>query len=331
MSKVVGLSMCVVALLVTLGVSNAEATVNVAVYCDANQDGLLDNNFEPFDTPLANVRITVRSADGTFFAEALSISTGYASLPMPGFGSFTFAIDPATIPNGATPIGAGYPDWGQLPPGGSISVVYDDAFVPFIYFLVDDEACRTPTSEAKCWMTAGGVKFDPIAGIPLATNGPRDSFGGNVYPGCNANTGNQGGQWNHVSHSNKLHFQGFQIEVVACGNVPGIPAGSESPVTPYNFIEFRGTGRLMGIKGNQAEYPNVQFFARVEDRGEPGNEKANKGQTLDTDRYFLRVFDANNTLLLTDVDGDENTIDPLTITGGNLQLHFNPCPEPEQQ
>ena len=326
----VGVSMLVVALMATVGASNAEANINIAVYCDSNQNGLLDNNFEPFDTPLANVRVTIRSADGTFFAETVSPSTGYSTIEMP-FGQYLVSIDPTTIPNGAAPIGAGYPDAGQLPPGGSIEIVFDDAFVPFIYFLVDSSACTTPTSDAKCWLTAGGVKFDPIAGIPLAANGPRDSFGGNVYPGCNANTGNEGGQWNHVSHVNKLHFQGFQIEVVSCGNVPGIPGGSESPVTPYNFIEFKGTGRLMGIKGNSAEYPNVQFFARIEDRGEPGNEKANKGETSDTDRYFIRVFDAaNTTLLLTDVDGNADTVDPLTITGGNLQLHFNPCPDPEQ-
>ena len=330
MLRAVGLSLFVLVVMVTVGASNAEATINVAVYCDSNQNGLLDNNFEPFDTPLANVRVTVHSADGTFFAEALTISTGYSVIPM-GFGTYTFAIDPTTIPNGGTAIGAGYPNLGQLPPGGSITITYDDAFVPFIYFLVDSSACRTPTSDAKCWLTAGGVKFDPIAGVPLATNGPRDSFGGNVYPGCSATAG-QGGQWNHVSHNSKLHFQGFQIEVVACGNVNGIPAGSESPVTPYNFIEFKGTGRLMGIHGNKDEYPSVQFFARVEDRGEPGNERSNKGATLDTDRYFIRVFDAaNNTLLLTDVDANADTVDPLTITGGNLQLHFNPCPEPEQQ
>jgi hypothetical protein len=324
--------MLVAVLMATVGASNAEANVNVAVYCDANQNGLLDNNFAPFDTPLANVRVTLHSANGTLIGETVTISAGYAGIDLPALGPYTLKIDTTTIPNGAAPIGAGYPVWGQLPPGGSVSFIYDDAFVPYVYFLVDDAACRTPTSEALCWMTAGGVKFDPNVGFPLATNGPRDSFGGNVYPGCNADTGAQGGQWNHVSHSEKLHFQGFQIEVVACGNVNGIPAGSESPVTPYNFIEFKGTGRLMGIHGNKAEYPNVQFFARVEDRGEPGNEKGNKGPTLDTDRYFLRVFDASgNTLLLTDTDGNADTVDPLTITGGNLQLHFNPCPDPEQR
>jgi hypothetical protein len=330
MLRVVGLSMFCVALVATVGASKAEAITNSgSVYCDSNQNGLFD---EGVDTPLANVRVTVRNATtGVLVGETTTDTTGFYKIFLGVAGTYTFAIDTTTIPNGAAVLGAGYPVNGALPPGGSITMFVDGSFVPYVYYLVDDAACTTPTSDAKCWMTAGGVKFDPNVGIPLATRGPLDSFGGNVYPGCNADTGNQGGQWNHVSHSNKLHFQGFQIEVVACGNVSGIPAGSESPVTPYNFIEFKGTGRLMGIKGNGVEYPNVQFFARVEDRGEPGNMRANNGETPDTDRYFLRVFDAaNTTLLLTDVDGNANTVDPLAITGGNLQLHFNPCPDPEQ-
>jgi hypothetical protein len=71
----------------------------------------------------------------------------------------------------------------------------------------------------------------------------------------------------------------------------------------------------------------VEFFARVEDRSEPGNEHASAGEYIDT--YFLHVWNASNpNLLLFDLDGVPTTVDPVTITGGNLQLHFNPCPEP---
>jgi hypothetical protein len=46
----------------------------------------------------------------------------------------------------------------------------------------------------------------------------------------------------------------------------------------------------------------------------------------DIDRYFLHVTGpSGETLFRVDDDGNPNTIDPLTITGGNFQIH--PCNE----
>jgi len=113
---------------------------------------------------------------------------------------------------------------------------------------------------------------------------------------------------------------------VACGNVPGIEPGSESPVTPFNFIEFQGTGTLKGIKGSKADFGAVSFFARCEDRNEPGSNGAKDG--ADIDHYFLHVFQGGTTLLLVDEDGDPATVDPVTISGGNLQIHISSCANP---
>ena len=186
------------------------------------------------------------------------------------------------------------------------------------------------TQEGKCWLTAGGVKFSPITGLLMAEikqKGPLDSVGGNVYPGCNPDSGD-GGNWNHIAHKENLHFQGTVITVIRCGNISGIDPGSESPVTPFNFIEFEGTGSLKGIGGNKADYGTVCFFAHVEDRNEPGNEKAllPDGGAL-IDRYYINVYDCSthNSLLLVDIDGNPATIDPITITGGNFQIHISSC------
>ncbi|MDX1449686.1 MAG: hypothetical protein R3246_11565, partial [Acidimicrobiia bacterium] len=190
---------------------------------------------------------------------------------------------------------------------------------------------RLPVTSNQCWMTAGGVKFERVLDMDVAEHGPKDSLGGNVFPGCSPTAG-QGGQWNHVAHNEKLHFQGFSVDSVTCGNVPGIEPGSESPVTPFNWIEFTGEGRLKGIKGNQTDIEPVYFFGRVEDRNEPGNENsATAGE--DIDRYFLQVYtdpmDPNGTtVLLIDMDGNPATVDPVTITGGNLQLHISSCDTP---
>ena len=51
---------------------------------------------------------------------------------------------------------------------------------------------------------------------------------------------------------------------------------------------------------------------------------------MDVDRYFLHVIgDAGDpigsTLLLVDVDEDPATVDPVMLTGGNLQIHISSC------
>jgi len=190
-----------------------------------------------------------------------------------------------------------------------------------IDILLDGQAC----TELKCWLTGGGVKFSPITRTPLAEKGPLHNFGGNVNPSCDPDPGD-GGQWTHIAHDAKLHFTGTQIRVVRCGNVADHPPGSTSPVTPYNFIEFEGTGTLKGVSGNKADYGTVTFFARAEDRNEPGGEAGGNNSGSYIDRYFLRVADGGGTTrLLVDTDGNAVTVDPISITGGNLQLHISSC------
>lgn len=169
-----------------------------------------------------------------------------------------------------------------------------------------------PPPEGHCWLTGGGEFFTD-----------KDvrwfSYGGNVNPGCSPTAGD-GGSWNTVDHVNNLHFHGTHVEVIRCGNVDGIPPGSSSPKTPFNFIEFQGWGTLKGVKGNKVNYDKVYFWAHYEDRGEPG----------DQDRIFLNVFTDQGNPTGTSklvIDGDNNpaTMDPATVENGNLQLHISGC------
>ena len=185
-----------------------------------------------------------------------------------------------------------------------------------------------PEEPGLCWLTGGGVKFEAILGMDLATHGPRDSVGGVIAPSCDLDP-SRGGQWNQLSHRLKLHFQAHAFDRVACGNVPGIEPGSESPVTDFNYIEAWGSdGTLKGIRGNRTDLSGLSYFFRIEDRNEPGNEQANT-DGADVDRYFLHVWDENgDTVLLIedpDGDGDPSTVEPLTITGGNMQIHQTSC------
>ena len=260
------------------------------------------------------VTINVKDGGEQIIASGTTDSDGKYAILVDPSATYTVELDQNSLPAGASLL---------RPSSGSyvVDFQYDGARRDFI---VDDASCG---DTGACWMTAGGVKFEAIMGTDAAqhgSGGPKDSFGGNVNPSCSSEPGD-GGNWNHVSHSEKLHLKGTTIEVVRCGNVVGIEPGSESPVTPFNFIEFKGTGTLSGIKGNKAPTVDIEFFARVEDHNEPGNDNAADGEDVDT--YFLHAWDAatNETLLVVDVDGDPGSVNPVTITGGNLQLHFSSC------
>jgi hypothetical protein len=177
-----------------------------------------------------------------------------------------------------------------------------------------------PPPQGACWLTGGGLKGHDAFGH-------EHSYGGNINPGCSPTAGD-GGNWNDVNHTIGLHFQGRAIQVVRCGNVEGIPPGSESPVTPVNFIEFTGTGWVKGVQGNPTNIPNVYFWGHYEDREEPGSN--GQPNLLYHDRYFLHVYTdptdpAGSTVMLVDQDGDPNTVDPVIVDKGNLQMHYNPC------
>ncbi|MBE0604005.1 MAG: hypothetical protein IH611_10345 [Deltaproteobacteria bacterium] len=246
-------------------------------------------------------------SNGYFHITLSSIRQGYTAL-----------FDIGGLPAGSAVI---------VPSGNTYSFDTTNASSIELNGLVSSSSCRA----GACWLTAGGVKFDPVLGIRAAENGPRISFGGNTFPGCSPVAGD-GGQWNFVDHGRKLHFQGWNIEEVTCGNVSGIPAGSTSPVTPYNYIDFRGVGTLKGIAGNKVMHDPVYFFVHAEDRNEPGNENAlSPGGGDSIDRLFMRVYTnpldpPGTTLFLVDVDGNSGTVDPITITGGNIQIHVSSCP-----
>jgi hypothetical protein len=294
------------------GVTGASAWHVIGqVHCDANDSGEIDAG----DLPLANV---VVQADGAADFSASTDGTGAYHLDLSETPDcYTVTLDASTIPAGASyviPLSASY-----------VLCTTETEFEFERDWLIASESCA-----GLCWLTGGGVKFEQITNTNNAEHGPRVNFGGNVHPSCSPEPGG-GGQWNHVDHIQKLHFQGTDIPDVRCGNLPGIPPGSESPVTPFNFIEYWGTGTLKGIKGNKVDYGTVYFFARAEDRNEPGSNGAKDGALVD--RYFLRVYTnpgdpVGSTVLLFDIDGNSSTVDPKTITGGNLQLHYSSCPAP---
>ena len=261
------------------------------------------------------INVTGSTALGAVDTSGATDSLGNYYIELPDApGSYTAELDSSTLPDGSSVVGA-----------TSVPFALTDANRTLrIDWNLDN--CVPPPGLA-CWFTGGGAKLDPLFGTTAAHKGPDNSFGGNVFPGCNATSG-QGGNWNHVARDRKLHFKGTAIQVFNCGNVePPPPPGSTSPVTPYNYIEFQGTGTLKGIQGNKADYGEVTFFARCEDRNEPGSKDANAGTGID--RYYLRVVDSTGaTVLLINGNADPNVIAPVEITDGNFQLHISSCDDP---
>jgi len=263
------------------------------VYCDGT--GL----------PLAGVTVQVVGVDVQFSATRTTDANGHYYIDLPDLpASYQGSLPGSTV----------------ISPSSGAFTVTDANTSGSIDWVVSNPNC----SQLGCWLTGGGTKFDSVTGTLVAQHGPQQNFGGNVNPSCSPYPGD-GGQWNHVDHGKKLHFQGTAIRVVRCGNIDGIPPGSESPVTPYNFIEYQGTGTLKGIKGNKVDYGTVCFFSRAEDRNEPGSNGASDG-TL-KDRYYINITNCSTgeTLLFLDIDGDPATVDPTAITGGNLQIHASSC------
>ena len=289
------------------------------VHCDGNKNGVLDGQ----DISLSGVVVRVQNGGGTFSASATSGVDGFYLLGLQDVpDNYTASIDPASLPADGVVI---------VPPGGVLTFTTSaNETILHSDWLIQSDSCQP----GNCWLTGGGTKWDNVTNSFLAEKGTKTTFGGNVHPGCSSTAGS-GGDWNNLDRGKKLHFHGTDIPTVVCGNVAGIPPGSSSPKTPFNFIEYKGTGWVKGLSGNKANYPLVYFFARAEDRNEPGSNGAKDGSLVD--KYFLRVFTnpgnpIGSTIILVDSDGLNGTDwDTGTINTGNLQIHVSSCDNPPLQ
>jgi hypothetical protein len=134
----------------------------------------------------------------------------------------------------------------------------------------------------ECKLSGGGV----IKGAKKVEH----SFGGQIT--------HLGGHWTDVAHALNLQFKSTTIDTVQCIGT--------------NAMMFTGTGVLKGIGGKKINYGTVSFTAFVEDFGQPGK---------NADRYYLRVYTGNTTLLLISGDpANPTNIVPVPISGGNLKV-----------
>jgi hypothetical protein len=292
-----------------VGATSAFANMGGRVWIDNNCNGIFETN----DVLLPGVTVLLYNCDTMQTVGTATTDTN---------GVFTF-VHPGPIGNYqicvVLPSGYSFAPFVPAPPGPfncCNSSVNTNGCTDCFYWSGSDDfshnagLCPLPTG--ACWLTGGGT----IGGVD-AHGKPLHTYGGVVNPGCSP-TAAGGGNWNDIDHVAGLHFKGLDIQVITCGNIPGYPAGSSSPVTPFNYIDFQGVGTLKGIDGNTNDYGVVLFRGRAEDHGEPGG---------GIDRYYLRVYDAGgNTLQIISTD-PANPLDiaPVTISTGNMQLHISGC------
>lgn len=272
----------------------------------------------PGGLPLGGVVIQLYDGDpasgGTPIAGG-SVTTGddgsYALWAADVFGTAGWPANTFALPI----LGAGA---SLVSPTGAVALSDSDVLVQD-WVVSDPERC----SVLGCWLTGGGAKLSRITNTTLAEKGPKISFGGNVNPGCSPTAGS-GGNWNHLDRDLGYHFQVQAIQVIECGNVDGIPPGSTSPVTPYNYILWQGQGRAVKpVNGDIEKGDPVCFRGKAEDRNEPGSSGAKDGAQID--RYYFEVFDCGTNVSLYAL-GTEAA--PLPITDGNLQIHVSSCDTP---
>ncbi len=264
------------------------------VYCDLNGKGLISAG----DLPVQGVLVVVTNLSGSYSNAAFTGNDGSFYIQLQDLpDSYVDYIRADTLPAGTTAV---------LPGSAAFTTTYSLTVISS-NFLLENPTCG---ATAKCWLTGGGT-IDTSSGQPIY------SYGGVVNPGCSAIAAG-GGNWNVIWHTANLHFKGLSIQVDGCGNAPGYNAGSSSPKTPFNYIDFHGVGTLSGIEGNNANYGVVYFSARAMDLKDGG--KLN-------DQLYLRVYDgAGNTLLLISTDqANALNVAPVVVSTGNLQLHISGC------
>jgi hypothetical protein len=226
----------------------AQAHVTVTVTC-------------PDGTPLEGVLVSLTGTCNPGLPDQLTDTNGIALFQ--GFNSICEGQE-MTV----TIVGTAVAETFTFPPGMldfPVTLVFNSA------------ACPQPANH--CWLTGGGTIKD-------GKGKPVYSFGGNVNPGCSPVAG-EGGNWNLEAHDLGLRFDATAITVLDCGNVPGVE-GSTSPVTPFSFIDWEGTGIVKGIAGNKFPTTPVTFIARYLDLGEPGG---------GVDALYLMAFDAKGCMI----------------------------------
>ncbi len=277
------------------------AVVTGSVFCDANQDGLLDNG----DIAIPGVLVVITNQTGSFSNADVTGVDGSFSIRIPNFNANAEAKDPLSqsyVETLSAP---------SLPAGSTIVLplaitnitstpAYFISFGPDrTNFIFASGSGNSSTGDwlinnPECGSSAGNCKVSGDA----HTTTERDidhAFGGTVLAGDPPS-----GHWVDASHHLRVTFVSTQIQSVSCGT---------------GTIDFSGTGTLRSTNGKNRETTSVLFTARVTNNSAGRKNKVVEG-------YYFRVFTEDGTtleLVSTDLN-DPTDIAPVPVSLGNLRI-----------
>ncbi len=277
------------------------AVVTGSVFCDANQDGILDNG----DVAIPGVLVVITNQTGSFSNADVTATDGSFSIRIPNFSASAEVKDPLsqTYVETLSPL--------SLPTGSTIALpfaisnitstpAYFVSFGPDLTnFIFASGSGNSSTGDwlinnPQCGSSAGNCKVSGDAHI----SGQREidhAFGGTVLSGDTPS-----GHWVDVSHRLRLSFVSTQIQSVSCGT---------------GTIDFSGTGTLRHTVGGDPLTRSVLFTARVTNLSTGRKNKI-------TDGYYFRVFTEDGTTLelVSDDTADPTDVAPVTVPSGNLRI-----------
>ncbi len=281
------------------------AVVNGTVFCDANQDSLIDTG----DPGIPGVLVVITNENNSFSNSAVTGVDGSFSIQIPDPDAsaavrdplsqiFVETLDPASLPDSSSII---------LPLANTNLTSTPAYFISFATtatqtnlvfnsgtgnsstgnWLINNPECG---SVGNCKLSGGGR----INGFEVIEH----NFSGKILSGNPPS-----GKWTDISRSRGLELRSTAIQTVSCGT---------------DSVEFTGTGNLFSIQGGNPRLINnsVQFTAEIQNLS-VGNGRRNRTVSA----YFLDVTTSDGTTieLVSEDQADPTDIAPVPISLG----HFN--------
>lgn len=295
-----GLLVAATLLFLALSSASRAATVNGTVFCDANQNGIIDTG----DVGIPGVVVVITNQNNSFSNSAVTTADGSFSIEIPNPPAPT-----AAIPSSQIFIETLEPT--SLPEGSSIVIptaitnvtsapAYLITFTGGTNLVFTSGSGQSSTGD---WLinnpncgSVGNCRVSGNGRIGRSRTQVDHIFTGRIVSGSPPS-----GSWSDTSRALGLQFTSTSIQSVICGT------GS---------IQFSGTGNLSG-RGVRFAINPVQFTVAIQNTS-----VVNGRRTRTVQAYYLNITTSDGTtLVLVSTDPQDPTdIAPVVISQGNLRL-----------
>lgn len=294
------------ALTISIPAVSRAAIVSGSIFCDANQDGILDNG----DIAVQGITVVITNQTGSFSNRAVSAFDGSFNIHIPDFNAlletqnplaqvYIETLEPASMPAGSVIILPTAVTNITSTPAYFISFAADHTNLVFTSGTGNSFTGDWLINDPECGVSAGTCKVSGDARIAGKGGGDHrvadHEFGGTIVSGNPPR-----GRWTDTSRSLRLMFESTSVQSVVCGT---------------GTIDFTGSGRLRSTGPGERERTGVSFTAHVENQATGAKNKT-------VTAYYLHVFAADGTTLdLVSTDtADPTNVAPVAVTSGHLGI-----------